>query len=72
MSTKIHMGDALKRARIDSDCTQVELAEKCGVSQTNVSAWERRKSLKAETLEKVSKALGVSIENILQGKGKSR
>lgn len=40
----VRLGDVLRRARIDAGLNQGQLAEKCGVSQGQVSKWERGKA----------------------------
>lgn len=54
-------GEDIKRLRVEADLTQMQLAEKLGVWQTQVSAWETGRSLIGEEHQKlVAKLFGKS------------
>lgn len=51
----------------DKKMTRMELAEKVGISQQMVSAIvQGDKSPKAETLIKIAKALGVTVDDLIK------
>lgn len=51
----------------DKKMTRLELAEKVGISQQMVSAIvQGDKSPKAETLIKIAKALGVTVDDLIK------
>ena len=61
-------GAAIKMLREAKGMTQTDLAEKIGVSGKAVSKWETAKGLPDITLlEPLSKALGVSVAELLSG-----
>lgn len=41
----INFGDRLKTLRKNSGMTQMQVAEKTGLSQSNINTWERNRSL---------------------------
>lgn len=60
------LGERLAQLRKERGFTQTELAEKVGILQNIVSAYERgRLRLTAEMLIRFTKALGVSADEIL-------
>ena len=64
-----HMGLIIKEKRKSLDLTQLELAQRLGVSDKAVSKWERCESLPDITLvPKIAQQLGVSIEYLMTGK----
>ncbi|WP_276347931.1 helix-turn-helix transcriptional regulator [Daejeonella sp. JGW-45] len=59
-----HIGRKISRVRELRGMKQEALALEIGVSQQTISEIERSETVKDETLEKVAKALGVSVEGI--------
>lgn len=61
-------GATIKRLREEKELTQLQLAEKIGVSSKAVSKWETAKGLPDITLiEPLSKALSVSVMELMSG-----
>ncbi len=61
-------GAAVKRLREEQGLTQLQLAEKIGVSSKAVSKWETAKGLPDISLiEPLSQALGVSVMELMSG-----
>lgn len=61
-------GQTIKKLREEKGLTQLQLAEKIGVSDKAVSKWETSKGLPDISLiEPLSKALGVSIMELMSG-----
>ncbi len=61
-------GAAIKQLRENKNLTQIELAEKIGVSSKAVSKWETGKGLPDISLiEPLSSALGVSVMELMSG-----
>ena len=59
-------GQRIKAARKKAGMTQAALAEKLGISYVNISQLEKdQRNPKLETLQRIAKALGVSISNLL-------
>ena len=60
----------LKRIRSAYGCTQAELAKRAGVSLRSIQMYEQRNKdinkASAETLYRIAKVLGCSIENLLE------
>ena len=60
----------LKRIRSSYGCTQAELAIRSGVSLRSIQMYEQRNKdinkASAETLYRISKVLGCTIENLLE------
>ena len=65
------MGYRIREIREDRGMTQVELAEKSGVSRTTIYGLETgaEKITTTKTLNKLAHALGVSIDEIFFDKG---
>lgn len=60
------LGDRIREERKKLNLSQTKLSEKIGVSDTYLGAIERgEKSLTLDTLEKISKVFGVSIDYLL-------
>lgn len=59
------MGEKLKAARKAAGLTQVELAEKVGCKQKDISRWENGRPTTAETLKKLAQALGCSMDDLV-------
>lgn len=58
-------GFDLRNLRKKAEMTQANLAVKIGVSQAQISAWEKKKSVPLEAEEAVLKALGMETENYI-------
>jgi len=59
---------SLAAARVNAKLTQKELAEKCGVSESTIIAWESgRRYPNVRMLGKIEQALGVSLNYIRFG-----
>lgn len=60
------MGEKLKQARQAAGLTQVQLAERIGCLQKDVSRWEAGlHEPGALTLKKMAQALGCSMDNLV-------
>jgi transcriptional regulator with XRE-family HTH domain len=56
-------GSRIKRLRQERDWTQVELAEKCGVHQKQISAYERGVNVPStDVLIKLAEVFGVTLD----------
>lgn len=58
------MGEKLRAARKAAGLTQVELAEKVGCKQKDISRWENGRPMTAETLKKLAQALGCTMDTL--------
>ncbi len=60
--------DKLRRLRLGAGLTQIELAEKAGVSPDTVVRWEGGKGTRPHpgALSKLAKALGISPVDLLE------
>ena len=59
-------GKRLSAARKEAGLTQLELAERVGVTQRVIAYWERESiGLKADQLAALSDALGASVDSLL-------
>ena len=57
----------LKRIRTSYGCTQAELAKRSGVSLRSIQMYEQRnKDINVESLFRISKTLGCTIENLIE------
>ena len=66
--SKKEVGERLRRLREARDITQVELAKRLGVTQSNVSEMERGiRTVTSHFAVKLAKVLRVSIDEILVG-----
>lgn len=65
----MRLGENLKRIREDRGLSQDELAERCGISKSQISKLEvgRQKNPELETVVALSTALGISIEELVFG-----
>ena len=58
----------IKKARLDSGLTQLEVAEKLGVAQAQYARWENGgRNPKDETVEKLAEIFGTSFD-VLKGR----
>ena len=61
-------GNTIRKLREDKGMTQLQLAERIGVSDKAVSKWETSKGLPDISLiEPLSQALGVSVMELMSG-----
>lgn len=70
MRTKIleKFGERVREERLKQSLSQEGLAEKAGVHRTYIGMIERaEKNITLTNIEKIAKALGVAIENLLKG-----
>ncbi len=68
MEAVVYIGDNLKRVRTLRALTQVELAEKAGISPSTVVLIERNQSEPhMSTLRKLAAALGVDPAELVRG-----
>jgi len=64
----IKFGERVREERHKQKLSQEELASKAGVHRTYIGMIERaEKNITLENIEKVAKALGISISNLLKG-----
>lgn len=65
-------GDRLARFREDAGLSQLQLAEKLGVTQQAVAQWERKTSaVRSDTLARLAEALGIAASELL-GESKTK
>lgn len=70
---KKSLGALIAEARRKKGITQLELAEKMGVTDKAVSKWERDLSCPdVNSLPQLAEVLGLSIEELLQGKNEKQ
>ena len=70
---KKSLGPEIAEARRTNGMTQLELAEKMGVTDKAVSKWERDLSCPdVNSLPQLAEVLGLSIEELLQGKNEKQ
>ena len=63
---KKHYGEYLRELRLDAGLTQVELATRLKVAQSNIAFWERSdRPPRSEILKPLAKALNVTVETVL-------
>ena len=66
------LGALIAQTRKEKGMTQLELAEKLGVTDKAVSKWERELSCPdIQSLPTLAEALGLSLEELMQGKSKT-
>ena len=67
------LGTTIAALRRDKGMTQLELAEKMGVTDKAVSKWERNLSCPdVSSLPKLAEALGISVDELMQVKTGSK
>ncbi len=65
-SINVRFGEKVREERLKRNLSQETLAEKAGVHRTYIGMIERaEKNITLENIEKISKALGVSISKLL-------
>lgn len=66
----IKFGERIKEERLKQKLSQEQLASKTGVHRTYIGMIERaEKNITLETIEKIAKALNLSIFDIFKGVG---
>jgi transcriptional regulator with XRE-family HTH domain len=65
MKAKFHSGLQVKKIRVASGITQIQLGEKIGKTQALVSYIEKTGKANKDILEDIAKALNVGIEQLL-------
>jgi len=65
----IDFGNKVRQERMKLGWSQEELAERAGVHRTYIGMIERaEKNITLENIEKIAKALGISIERLIRKK----
>jgi transcriptional regulator with XRE-family HTH domain len=65
-SPRSKLGERIAQARLQAGLSQIDLAQKLGVSQQVVANWERKaKAVRTNTLTKLAQALNVSVDQLL-------
>ena len=59
-----HLGEAIRKARLEQNLTQEQLGERIGVQRAQISRLERGHSISIPTLSKVFQALGVATASL--------
>lgn len=59
-----HIGEAIKKARIEQNLTQEELGERIGVKRAQISKLEKGYSITIPTMSRVFKALGFATASL--------
>lgn len=59
-----HIGEAIKKARLQQNLTQEELGERIGVKRAQISRLEKGHSITIPTMSRVFQALGVATASI--------
>lgn len=59
-----HIGEAIKKARLEQNLTQEELGERVGVKKAQISRIERGYSITIPTMSRVFKALGITTATL--------
>jgi transcriptional regulator with XRE-family HTH domain len=66
-------GERLFAARTAAGLSQVEVAQKLGITQTAYALWERRPvALRPDQIEKIAKILRISVEDLFTSNGRSK
>ena len=58
---EIHVGELVKEACKQSNYTQVEIAEKCGISKQTLNGWFKKPDLYVKDLFTLSQVLGKDL-----------
>lgn len=66
----LHIGEAIKQARLSKNLTQQELGDKIGVQRAQISRLEKGHSITLTTLMRVFKAMDITASLELSGIGK--
>lgn len=66
-------GNNIRRIRIERGLSQEELAQAVGVTGSAISRWESgQRQPNIEKLKKLSAALGVTVDELLQDRGEEK
>lgn len=66
-------GEMIAQMRKDKGMTQLELADKMGVTDKAVSKWERDLSLPdTASLPRLAEIFGISVDELMQGKAEAK
>ena len=66
-TTNLHYGKYLRALRQEAGLTQVDLAKRLVVAQSNIAFWERSaKPPRSDVLKPLAEALNVSLERLLK------
>ena len=63
-----HVGEAIRKARLDQHLTQEELGERIGVKKAQISRIERGYSITIPTMSRVFRALGIATASLDLGR----
>lgn len=66
MAGKFYKTPQLKKIRLERDLTQEKLSRMCGLSYPVISRAENGYNIQRETLERITRALKISIEDLTQ------
>lgn len=64
-----HIGEAIKKARLQKNLTQEQLGERIGVQKAQISRLERGYNITIPTMSRVFQALGVATASLDLGAG---
>lgn len=59
-----HIGEAIKKARLEQNLTQEELGERIGVKKAQISRLEKGGNITFPTMARIFRALGVATASI--------
>ena len=63
---KSNIGNNIKRYRVAADLTQIELAEKMGISRPTISSWEVNRTQPAmQDIQQLAEILDCSVHDLL-------
>lgn len=63
----VHVGEMIRKYRIEKGMTQKKLGELCGIADSNIRKYETGKQTpKINTLQRIADALKVSIYNLME------
>ena len=71
-----NLGNNIRKYRVEAKMSQTDLANKVGVTQQKVAAWEQGGNLQLETIEKIANGIGINplklFENVFEGEMKMK
>jgi transcriptional regulator with XRE-family HTH domain len=67
VDAKRGIGERIKQARFEAGLQQFEVAKRCGVSRSAVSAWELGQGIRSQKLVEYARVVGVSAEWLITG-----
>lgn len=62
----MNIGKSLKMALLKNDMEQIDLADKVGIHQSNISKISCGKTITTETLERLAKAFSMSVSDFIK------